>query len=155
MNISKRKMTLIAHIFPTVRTPKNMVRPISKRSRFYGSFGNQHGKRAKTLLKFQRQHLYHIYWSVWRRLSSKNSVLVIWKISKLFPNTLSADGKYSFLNWDNLTQPIKMQLSQKQNNFSKFFVRFLKSRLNFEHFQKKDDSHNSDISEIPDSKKHG
>ena len=48
-----------------------------------------------------------------------------------------------------------MQLSQKQNNFSEFFVRFLKSRLNFEHFQKKDDSHYSDISEIPDSKKHG
>ena len=31
----------------------------------------------------------------------------------LFPNTLSADGKYCIFNRDNLTQPIEMQLSQK------------------------------------------
>ena len=48
-----------------------------------------------------------------------------------------------------------MQLSQKQKTFSEFFFAFLKSSLNFEHFQKKDDSHSSDISEITDSEKHG
>ena len=48
-----------------------------------------------------------------------------------------------------------MQLSQKQKTFSEFFFAFLKSSLNFEHFQKKDDSHRSDISEIRDSEKHG
>ena len=48
-----------------------------------------------------------------------------------------------------------MQLSQKQKTFSEFFCAFLKSSLNFEHFQKKDDSHSSDISEITDSEKHG
>ena len=68
---------------------------------------------------------------------------------------MSADGKYSLLNWDNLRQPIQMQLSQKQKPFSHCFHGFLKSRLNFEHFQKKDHSHSSDISEITDSKKHG
>ena len=52
-------------------------------------------------------------------------------------------------------QPIPMQLSQKQETFSQFFCRFLESSLNFEHFQKKDDSHRSDISEIRDSEKHG
>ena len=46
------------------------------------------------------------------------SLLVICKISTLFPNTLSADGKYSLLNRDNLTQPIQMQLSRKQKTFS-------------------------------------
>ena len=51
-------------------------------------------------------------------------------------------------------QPIPMQLSQKQETFSEVFCGFLKSSLNFEHFQKKDDSHSSDISEITDSKKH-
>ena len=80
---------------------------------------------------------------------------MICKILKLFPNTLSADRKYFLLNSDNLTQHIQIQLSQKQNRSSEFFVRFLKSRLNFEHLQKKDDSHSSDISEIADSKKHG
>ena len=80
---------------------------------------------------------------------------MIWKISKLFPNTLTADGKYSLLNWDNLMQPIPMQLSQKQETSSQFFGGFLKYSLNFEHLQKKDDSQSSDISEITDSEKHG
>ena len=48
-----------------------------------------------------------------------------------------------------------MQLSRKQKTFSEFFAAFLKSSLNFEHFQIKDDSHISDICEITDSEKHG
>ena len=52
-------------------------------------------------------------------------------------------------------QPIPMQLSQKQETCSEFFCRFLKFRLNFEPFQKKDDSHRSHISEIEHSEKHG
>ena len=74
-------------------------------------------------------------------LTCKKSHLVTCKISRLFPDTLSADGKYSLFNRDNLTQPIQMQLSRKQKTFSGFFSAFLKSSLNFEHFQKKDDSH--------------
>ena len=66
-------------------------------------------------------------------------MLVICKISRLFPNTLSADGKYSLLNRDNLTQPIQMQLSQKEKGFSEFSAAFLKDCLNFEYFFKKDD----------------
>ena len=132
-----KNMTLIAQIYPKLRTPKNMVRSISKRPRVWGSFGKQHGKRAKTLLKFQWRHLYHVYWSLWRRLTSKKSLLVICKISKLFPNTLNADGKYSLLNGDNLTQHLQIQLSQKQKPFSQFFCRFLKSSLIVKHFPKK------------------
>ena len=45
-----------------------------------------------------------------------------------------------------------MQLFQKQKNFSKFFPSFMKSRLNFEHFQKQDDPHSFCVSEITDSK---
>ena len=52
-------------------------------------------------------------------------------------------------------QPIQMQCSQKWKPFCELFFQFLKSSLNFEHFQKKDDSHSSDISEIADSEKHG
>ena len=54
---------------------------------------------------------------------------------------MSADGKYSLLYRDSLTQRIQMQLSQKQQTFSRFFSTFLKSSLNLEHFQKKDDTH--------------
>ena len=48
-----------------------------------------------------------------------------------------------------------MQVSRKQKNFSKFFAAFLKSRLNFENFQKKDGCHTWGISEITDCGKHG
>ena len=117
-------MTLIPEVFPKLRTPKNIVRSMSKRSRLKGSFGKQHAKRAQTLLKFAWQNLYHIYWSLWRQLTFKKSLLVICKISRLFPDTLSADGKYSLFNRDNLTQPIWMQVSQIQKIFSKFFLDF-------------------------------
>ena len=148
-------MTFIADVFPKLRTQKNLIRSMPKKSRFKRSFENQHGKWSQTLLKCQGQLLYHIYWSLWRQLSYKKSLLVICKISRLFPNTLSADGKYSVLNRDNLTQPIQMQLSQKQKDFSNFFSLFLKSSLNFEYFLKKDDLHSWCISEITDPEKPG
>ena len=55
----------------------------------------------------------------------------------LFINILTADDKYSPVNRDNFTELIQIQLSQKQKSFSQFFSAILKSRLNFEHFQKK------------------
>ena len=69
----------------------------------------------------------------------KKSLLVLYRILKLFVNTLTADDKHYLINRDNLTQPIQMQLSQKQKTFSEFFFAFLKSILNFKHLPKKDD----------------
>ena len=40
------------------------------------------------------------------------------KILRLFVNTLTSSEKYSLLNKDNSTQPIKILLSQKQNTYS-------------------------------------
>ena len=54
---------------------------------------------------------------------------------------MTADDKYSLLNRDNLTQPLRTQLSQNQKHFYQFFLPFSKSKFNFEHFQKKDDPH--------------
>ena len=59
----------------------------------------------------------------------------------MFVNTLTADDKYSILNRDKLTQPIRTPLSPKHTAFSEFFLAFSKSTLNLEHFQKKDDPH--------------
>ena len=64
-------------------------------------------------------------------------MLVLWKILRLFVNTLTDDDKYSLLYRDNLMQPIHIRLSPKQNTFSQFFSAFFKSILNFENFQKK------------------
>ena len=65
----------------------------------------------------------------------------MYKLVRLFLNTLTADDKHYLLNRDNLTQPIQMQLYQKQKTFSEFFFAFLKSILNFKHLPKKDDRH--------------
>ena len=48
-----------------------------------------------------------------------------------------------------------MQLSQKQKFIFQFVSAFLKSRLNFQHFQKNDDPHSRCIFEIADSEKRG
>ena len=52
----------------------------------------------------------------------------------MFVNALTADDMYSPLNRDNLMQPIRTKLSQKQQAFPQFFLAFSKSTLNFEHF---------------------
>ena len=82
-----------------------------------------------------------------RQLNCKKSLLVICKILRLFVNTFSAVDKYSLPNREYLTQPIQVQLSQKQKTFPPLFSAFSKSKLNFEHFQKKDDPHSLFISE--------
>ena len=69
----------------------------------------------------------------------------------MFVNTLTADDQYSLRNRDNLTQPIRTQFFQKQIALSRFFLAFLKSTLNLEHLQKKDDLHSRFISEITHS----
>ena len=66
---------------------------------------------------------------------------------------MTDDEKYSLLYRDNLTQPIQILLSQKQKTFSQFFSALLKSTLNFEYFQKKDDPHSRCISQITVSEK--
>ena len=42
---------------------------------------------------------------------------------------------YSFFARDNLKQRIQTLLSQREKTFSQFLAAFLKSTLNFEHFQ--------------------
>ena len=60
LNICKEKMTFIADLFPKLRTPKNVVRYLSKKSRFKGPFDWQHGKHVQTLLSSEPQHRFHI-----------------------------------------------------------------------------------------------
>ena len=122
------KLTPIAIVFPKLRSPKNVVRKMSKKRRWRVPFNKQHLKRTQTRFISERRHLYHIYWSLRRQLSMKKSLLVICKILRLFTNRFTADGKYSLLDRDNLWQPIQMRLSQKQKNFSRHFSEFLKSR---------------------------
>ena len=150
-NIFKKKMTLIADVFLNLRTPKYVVREMFKKSCFRGPFDKWHGKRAETLLKSNWQHLYYIYWSLWRILELKKSLWLICKVWRLFVNPLTADDKYSLLNRGNLLQNFQIHLYQKRKIFCEFFLMFCKFRVNFEHFQTKDDPHSWCIFEFTDS----
>ena len=80
-------------------------------------------------------------------MNCKKSLSVICKILRLFVNILSAVDKSLLPNREYLMQRIQMQLSQNQKTFPQFLSSFSRSRLNFEHFQKRDDSHSLFISE--------
>ena len=55
----------------------------------------------------------------------------------------------------NFTQQLEAQLSKKQKTFSGFFIVFLKSALNLEHLEKKDEYSSLVISIIIDSEGDG
>ena len=88
-------------------------------------------------------------------MSWKRSALVRSKILGLFVNTLTAEYTYSRRNMQTFTQHILTPLSLKQKTFSVFFIAFLKSTWNREHFQEKEESSSLSISEIIDSKRSG
>ena len=50
---------------------------------------------------------------------------------------MTANYVYSRSNRENLPLPIQMQLSEKPKTFFEFFIAFLESKVNFEHFEKK------------------
>ena len=83
------------------------------------------------------------------------SALVRSKILGLFVNTLTAEYMHSRRNMQTFTQQFQTPLSLKQNTFSGFFIVFLKSTWNGEHFQNKGESSSLSISEIIDSKRGG
>ena len=60
LNICNKKMSFIADLFAKLRTRKNVVRYMSKKSRSKGPFDRQLGKRVQTLLWYWSQHRYHI-----------------------------------------------------------------------------------------------
>ena len=105
--------------------------------------------------KKTRHYYYPIFPWIWDKLSWKKSALVRSKILGLFVNTLTAEYTYSCRNMQTFTQQVQMPLSLKQKTFSGFFIAFLKSTWNGEHFQKKGESSSLSISEIIDSKRGG
>ena len=85
---------------------------------------------------------------IWERRSRKTLVLVRSELSGQLVNTLTADYKYSSENRENLWQKVPMQISRKLKTFSGFFIAFMKSTLNLEYFERKDQSQSLSITEI-------
>ena len=76
------------------------------------------------------------------------SALVRSKILGLFVNTLTGESTYSSRNIQTFTQQVQTPLSLKQKILYGFFIAFLKSTWNGEHFEKKGESSSLSISEI-------
>ena len=53
----QKNVTLMAYVFPKLRTRKHVIRKMSKKSRLRGPLDRQQGKRAETLIQSKRKHL--------------------------------------------------------------------------------------------------
>ena len=142
-------MTLRDLVFPKLRNPNTWS---DKMLRFRGPFHKQHGKIPEQLLKSASQHLCPIHWQLLSQLSWKKSLLLTCQILGHLLNTFVVDEKNPGLKRDNSTIPIYIQLSQKHKILCQYFPAILKSRLNFQHFDKNDDAHRFCKFEITHSK---
>ena len=66
-----------------------------KKPRVRTVMDSQHVKGSEKLLKCARKYFCQIFWSLWKKMTSKNYVLVVSEILRLFVNILTPDDKYS------------------------------------------------------------
>ena len=130
-------MIVIATLLSKVQTVRNLVRPFSKKHRFRTPFDSEPVKGTQTLVKFGREYFHLVFSSLWEDQVCDIRPLVTCWIFVLLGNILTAKGKYPLRYCQDLMIPVQMQLSWKVKTFSDFFVRFLETTLNFEHFEKK------------------
>ena len=57
---------------------------------------SQHVRGSETLHKSSSQYFSHIFLFLWKKIGSKNSLLVVSEILRLFVNILTPDDKYYF-----------------------------------------------------------
>ena len=68
---------------------------MSNKPRFRRLMESQHVEGSEKLLKSAQQNFGLIFCPIWKEISSKNSVLVVSEILRLFVNILTPDDKYS------------------------------------------------------------
>ena len=66
-----------------------------KKPRVRTLMDSQHVKVSEKMLKSTRQYFRYILWSLWKKISSKNSFLEVSEILRLFVNIWTPDDKYS------------------------------------------------------------
>ena len=141
LRVLKKRMIVIANAFLKLQTVKNLVEPLSKKRCFTTRFDTQQDQATQILAICPWDNFYHVFSSFLEKLIWKMSPLVLGEILGVFVNTLTADGKYPVQGCENLQLPIQMQLFQKWKTFFQFFILFLRSTWNFEHFERKNDRH--------------
>ena len=64
-------MTLIADFFPKLRTPENLARYMSEKSRFKGPFDRQHGKQGSNTVAILTTALLPYLMIIWKVIESE------------------------------------------------------------------------------------
>ena len=90
--------------------------------------GSQQVKGSKTLLKSARQYFCHILWSLWNKIGSKHSVLVVFEILRLFLNILTLYERNSL--------SVKASVYQFNSSYLKSEKYFLNFSLHFRKLHK-------------------
>ena len=124
---------------------------MSKRPSFMQCFGRQHVNMSQTLLRSARNQFHTTLPLIRDRGSRKRLVLVRSELLGHFVNTLIADYMYYCFNRENLSQKVPIQTSLELKTCSRFFIAFLKSTLDFQYLEKKDNSESLSITEILNS----
>ena len=120
-NILKKRMRVLALLFPKLLFRKDVATETSRKSCFRTPFGNQRVNGFQTPLKVARDHYYPFFPWIPGKGSWKKTALLWSKIIKLFAKTLTADDKYSFRNMQNFLQQLQTLLSEKKKTYSGFF----------------------------------
>ena len=66
-----------------------------KKPRVTTLMDSQRVKGSERFLQSAQQYPCHNFWSLWKEISSKDSVLIVSEILRLFVNILTPDDKYS------------------------------------------------------------
>ena len=140
-NIFEKNKIVRGNVFPKLPTVQGLVTPLTIQRSLKTSLYSQHVKRIQTLVKSSWERFYHIFSSLWGEIIWKTSPWLKFGIIGLFVNTWTADYKYPVKDCENLPFPIQIQFSSEKKTFSQFFIAFMQSPSNFEHFQKKEDHH--------------
>ena len=112
-NILKKRMIVIANVFPKLQTMKILLRLLSKKRCFRTRFDSQHVKASQILSKSRSESFYQVFSLFSLKLIWKISSLVIREIWRVSINTFTTDGKYFVQDCQNLARPIQMQLFEK------------------------------------------
>ena len=147
-NILKKRMSVIAWLFPKLLFPKEVATETSRMSFFRTRLGNHRVNEFQTPLKVAMHHYYPLFPWISGKLRWKKTALLWSKILWLFAKTLTADDKIPCRNMQYFLQQLQTLLSEKRKTFSWFFIAFLKCAWNLQHLWKKDECPSLIISEI-------
>ena len=138
-NIWKKRMSVLAWLFPKVLLPKEVATETSTKSCFRTPFGNQRVNGFQTPLKVARHHYYPLFpwipgeWVRKRLLysdqKSSDCLLTHWLPVTSIPAAICRIFCNNF----------KRYYLKKRKTFSGFFIAFLKCAWSLEHFEEKDE----------------